>query len=88
MMSAAERGLVNGMAECGKVFGLMGVISMCSVQDVSREGRSSRSTSTFRVRCSKGTEKVSPGMLWSHDSRLRSESLKPTHPSSNLQSKH
>lgn len=84
MMSAAERGLVKGIAECGKVFGLIGVISMCSVHDVSSDGRSKRSTSTLRVRCSKGTENVSWGILWSHERRLRSESLKPALPSNNL----
>lgn len=58
---------------------------MCSVQDVSNEGLSSRSTSTFNVFCSNGTENVSDGMLCSQLSNDRSESLKPTEPSSNLE---
>jgi len=85
IMSAADLGLVNGMALCGKVFGLMGVISMCSVHEVSKDGLSKRSTSTFRVLCAKGTANVSGGILCSHESKLKSESLKPTDPSSSLE---
>ncbi len=76
VMMSAPLGLVVGIAECGKMFGLMGLISMCSVQVVSNIGFFNRSTSTFRLRCSNGQENVSPGMLWSQDRRLRSESLK------------
>lgn len=50
---------------------------MCSVQDVSKDGRSNLSTSTLRVFCSKGTENVSAGMLCNQLSSDRSESLKP-----------
>lgn len=50
---------------------------MCSVQDVSKDGRSNRSTSTFNVFCSNGTENVSAGILCSQLSSDRSESLKP-----------
>jgi len=77
IMSAADLGRVNGMAEWGKVLGLIGVISMCSVQDVSNEGRSNLSTSTLRVFCSNGTENVSDGTLCNQESRERSLSLKP-----------
>lgn len=73
-MKSTERGRPNGMAEWGNIFGLMGVMSMCSVQDVSSAGLSSRSTSTSSVRCSNGCANVCAGMLCSHDSRLRSES--------------
>lgn len=85
IMSAADRGLVNGIALCGKVLGFMGVINMCSVQEVSNDGLSNRSTSTFNVRCAKGTANVSGGMLCSQESRLKSESLKPTEPSNSLE---
>lgn len=105
IMSAALRGRVNGITECGNVFGcikdqkvrqcvlqsfqrrstLIGVISICSVQDVSNDGRSSRSTSTFNVFCSNGTENVSDGILCSQLSSDRSESLNPTEPSSSLE---
>lgn len=76
-MSAALRGRVKGITECGNVFGFMGVISMCSVHDVSSDGRSNRSTSTFNVFCSKGTENVSDGILCNQLSNDKSESLKP-----------
>lgn len=85
IISAALRGRVNGITECGNVFGLIGVISICSVQDVSNDGRSSRSTSTFSVFCSNGTENVSCGMLCSQLNNDKSESLKPTDPSNNLE---
>lgn len=85
IISAALRGRVNGITECGNVFGLIGVMSMCSVHEVSSEGRSNRSTSTFSVFCSNGTENVSCGMLWSQLSNDKSESLKPTDPSNNLE---
>lgn len=77
MMSAALRGRVNGITEWGNVFGLIGVMSMCSVQEVSSDGFSSRSTSTFSVFCSNGTENVSAGMLCSQLSSERSESVNP-----------
>lgn len=67
------------------LFTLIGVISICSVQDVSNEGLSSRSTSTFNVFCSNGTENVSDGILCSQLSSDRSESLNPTEPSSSLE---
>ena len=69
-------GRVLGIAECGKIFGLIGVISICSVQLVSRVGFLSLSTSTFRLLCSKGQENVSPGILCNQDNKLRSLSLK------------
>lgn len=78
IMSAADRGLVNGMALWGKVFGFMGVINMCSVQEVSKEGLSNRSTFTFNVLSANGTANVSADILWSHERRLRLKSLKPT----------
>ncbi len=56
-------GLVLGIAECGKMFGLMGLIIMCSVHDVSKAGADRRSTSTLRLRCSNGHANVSDGML-------------------------
>lgn len=68
------------LVECKTVavdFTLIGVINMCSVHEVSNEGRSNRSTSTFSVFCSNGTENVSAGMLCSQLSSDRSESLKP-----------
>lgn len=58
-------------------------MSICSVQDVSNDGRSSRSTSTLSVFCSNGTENVSDGMLCNQLSSDKSESLNPTEPSSN-----
>lgn len=64
---------------------LIGVISMCSVHDVSSDGRSNRSTSTFSVFCSNGTENVSAGMLCNQLNSDRSESLKPTEPSSSFE---
>ena len=53
--------MLAGIAECGKVLGLIGVISICSVQLVSRWGAFILSTSTFRERCSKGQANVSDG---------------------------
>lgn len=63
------------MAECGKVLGLKGVTKRCSVQEASRGGFSRRSTSTLRVFCSNGHANVSGGILCSHESNERSESL-------------
>ena len=54
----------------------MGVISICSVQLVSKVGFLSLSTSTFRLLCSNGQENVSAGILCSQESKLRSLSLK------------
>lgn len=71
---STERGRPYGMAEYGNNLGLIGVISMCSVQLVSKTGFSSRSMSTSSVRCSKGWENVWAGMLCNHDSKLKSES--------------
>lgn len=68
-------GLLYGIAECGKVLGLIGVTRRCSVHDASRDGFSNRSTSTFSVFCSKGQAKVSGGILCSQDNKERSESL-------------
>lgn len=85
IISAALLGRVNGMTEWGKVFGLIGVISMCSVHEVSNDGRSNRSTSTFNVFCSNGTANVSDGMLCSQLSNDKSESLNPTDPSNSLE---
>lgn len=85
IISAALRGRVNGITECGNVFGLIGVMSICSVHDVSSDGRSSRSTSTFNVFCSNGTENVSCGMLCNQLNSDKSESLNPIEPSSNLE---
>ena len=62
-MSCLPLGLLFGIAECGKMLGLIGLIIMCSVQLVSSCGAEIRSTSTFRLRCSKGQAKVSAGML-------------------------
>ena len=59
-------GLLFGIAECGKMLGLIGLTIMCSVQLVSNWGAEIRSTSTFRLRCSKGQAKVSAGMLCRH----------------------
>ena len=59
VMMSVDFGLPCGIAECGKMFDLMGVTSMCSVQEVSSRGFWILSTSTFRLRCSKGQEKVS-----------------------------
>lgn len=64
---------------------LIGVINICSVQEVSSDGLSNLSTSTFKVFCSKGTENVSVGILCSQLSNDRSESLKPAAPSSNFE---
>ena len=58
------------------MLGLMGVISICSVQEVSKCGFFNLSTSTFRLLCSKGQEKVSLGILCNQESKLRSLSLK------------
>lgn len=77
MMSAALRGRVNGITEWGNVFGLIGVMSICSVHEVSSEGFSSLSTSTLSVFCSNGTENVSAGMLCNQLSNDRSESVNP-----------
>ena len=65
-------GRVIGMAECGKMFGLIGVINICSVQLVSKVGFFRRSTSTLRLLCSNGHENVSPGILCSQDNKLKS----------------
>lgn len=73
---SAALGLLYGIAECGKVLGLNGVTSRCSVQDASRGGFSKRSTSTLSVFCSNGQANVSGGILCSQESRERSESLK------------
>ena len=53
--------ILAGIAECGNVFGLIGVISICSVQLVSRCGAFILSTSTFSERCSNGQANVSEG---------------------------
>ena len=82
IISAADFGLVNGIAEWGNVFGLIGVISICSDHEVSSCGLSNRSTSTVRDRCSKGIVNVSKGSVCNHDNSERSESLKPIEPSS------
>ena len=53
--------ILAGIAECGNVLGLIGVISICSVQLVSRCGALILSTSTFSERCSNGQANVSEG---------------------------
>lgn len=63
----------------------MGVISMCSVHEVSKDGLSNRSTSTFNVFCSNGTENVSEGILCNQLNKDKSLSLNPTEPSSNFE---
>ena len=65
-------GRVIGIAEWGKMFGLIGVINICSVQLVSKVGFFRRSTSTLRLLCSNGHENVSPGILCSQDNKLKS----------------
>ena len=75
VMMSVDFGLPCGIAEWGKMFDLMGVTSMCSVQLVSKTGFWIRSTSTFRLRCSNGQEKVSGGNDWSQESKERSLSL-------------
>ena len=73
-MMSTDRGLPKGIAECGNIFGLIGVTSMCSVHEVSSAGFSRRCTSTSNVFCSNGWANVWLGMLCSHDSKLKSES--------------
>ena len=75
VMMSVDFGLPCGIAEWGKMFDLIGVTSMCSVQLVSKTGFWIRSTSTFRLRCSNGQEKVSGGNGWSQESKERSLSL-------------
>lgn len=62
MISAADLGRVKGITEWGNIFGLIGVINMCSVQLASRSGFDRRSTSTFNVFCSNGIENTSVGI--------------------------
>ena len=53
--------ILAGIAEWGNVLGLIGVMSICSVQLVSRWGAFILSTSTLSERCSKGQANVSDG---------------------------
>ena len=69
--------LVNGVAEWGNTFGLIGVTRITSDHEAIRDGFSNCSTSTLRAFCSNGWLNVSQGMDWSHEIKLRSELLKP-----------
>jgi hypothetical protein len=46
-MKSAERGLEVGTAECGNIFGFIGVTKICSDQEASRDGLIRGLTSTF-----------------------------------------